>query len=145
MAHVVFYEKPGCTGNARQRAWLIAAGHHLEVHDLLNTSWTAATLRPFFGALPVVEWFNQRAPAIRDGIVDPTTLDEDAALAALIAAPILIRRPLMAVGDQACCGFDPAHIAAWIGLAATHAAQSRSTAERCAASADAPPCPPAEA
>lgn len=142
MAHLVFYEKPGCTGNARQRAWLVAAGHQLEVRDLLNTPWTAATLRPFFGDLPVVEWFNQRAPAIRDGSIDPAALDQDAALAALIAAPILIRRPLIAVGDQACCGFDPAQIAAWIGLAAGHAAQSRRAAERCATSDGAPPCPP---
>lgn len=145
MAHVIFYEKPGCTGNARQRAWLVAAGHQLEVRDLLRTSWDVATLRPFFGELPVVEWFNPRAPAIRDGRIDPAALDEAAALAAMIAAPILIRRPLIAVGDACCCGFDPAHIAAWIGLAAGHAAQSRSAAERCATSDGAPPCPPPKA
>lgn len=29
MAHLVFYEKPGCAGNARQKALLRAAGHTL--------------------------------------------------------------------------------------------------------------------
>ncbi len=34
MAHIIFYEKPRCLGNARQRALLEAAGHDLDVRDL---------------------------------------------------------------------------------------------------------------
>lgn len=30
MTHLVFFEKPGCGGHARQRALLAAAGHTLE-------------------------------------------------------------------------------------------------------------------
>jgi nitrogenase-associated protein len=116
MAQVVFYEKPGCAGNAQQRAMLSAAGHQLEVRDLLSTPWTAATLRPFFGELPVAEWFNPRAPAVRDRQLVPAQLDEASALAAMIATPILIRRPLLQSGSERRCGFDPQTIDRWLGL-----------------------------
>ena len=129
MGQVVFYEKPGCTGNSQQRAMLVAAGHELDVRDLLRTPWTAETLHPFFGGLPVVQWFNPRAPAVRDREVDPSQLDEAAALAAMIAAPILIRRPLLQVGDERRCGFDPKTIDRWIGLLAADA--RRIDAEAC--------------
>ena len=38
MADVIFWEKPGCAGNARQKALLAAAGHRLKVRDLLATA-----------------------------------------------------------------------------------------------------------
>lgn len=41
MTRIVFYEKPGCGGNARQKAVLAAAGHELEVRDLPRRQWTA--------------------------------------------------------------------------------------------------------
>lgn len=117
MAEVVFYEKPGCAGNARQRRLLEEAGHRLEVRDLLTAPWTHATLRPFFGDRPVAEWFNRSAPAVKSGQVDPDSLDEAAALDRMLAAPLLIRRPLMQVGEERRCGFDAAAVDAWIGLA----------------------------
>jgi len=35
MARIIFWEKPGCQGNARQKEILLASGHELEVRDLL--------------------------------------------------------------------------------------------------------------
>jgi nitrogenase-associated protein len=58
MAQVTFYEKPGCINNTKQKALLLAAGHQLDVHNLLTTPWTPETLRPFLAARPVKEWFN---------------------------------------------------------------------------------------
>jgi nitrogenase-associated protein len=143
MVDLVFYEKPGCTGNARQKALLIAAGHRLEVRNLLSTPWTAESLRAFFGRSPVAEWFNPRAPAVRDGLIDPTGLNETEALAAMLATPLLIRRPLLQVGDDCRAGFDPAAIAAWIGLTPQAAALARDEAEACPqAASQSPPCPP---
>lgn len=145
MAHVIFYEKPGCTGNARQQALLRAAGHSLEARNLLAANWTSERLRAFFGQLPIAEWFNPRAPDIRDGHLDPNTFNETAALQAMIASPILIRRPLLQVGDDCRAGFDPAAIDAWIGLSAAGAATSRADAERCEKEQrgqQAPHCPP---
>lgn len=116
MARIEFYEKPGCAGNARQKALLIASGHEVETHDLLATPWTTASLRPFFGARPVSEWFNRAAPLVKFGAVQPEMMTSEAALAAMIAHPILIRRPLMKVGERREVGFDQDAVAAWLGL-----------------------------
>lgn len=117
MATVIFYEKPGCAGNARQKRLLIDAGHEVEPRNLLTEPWTAQSLRPFFGDRPVADWFNKAAPAVKSGEIDPGSFDEASALEALIAAPLLIRRPLMQVGDRRETGFEPALVDAWIGLA----------------------------
>ncbi|MCG6207440.1 hypothetical protein LPW26_22560 [Rhodopseudomonas sp. HC1] len=116
MAQVIFYEKPGCIGNARQKALLIASGHQLEVRNLLAEPWTPATLRPFFGDKPIPDWFNASAPKIKAGAIDLAALDESAALALMIAEPILIRRPLIQSGDRREAGFDQSTIDAWLGL-----------------------------
>jgi nitrogenase-associated protein len=87
MAKVIFYEKPGCGGNARQKALLVASGHELDVRNLLTAGWTPETLRPFFGTLPVSAWFNTAAPAVKSGEINPGTLSEADALAMMIAEP----------------------------------------------------------
>ena len=113
---VIFYEKPGCGNNARQKLRLAAAGHTVIGRNLLTEKWTEARLRPFFGSLPVAEWFNRAAPRIKSGEVQPHEYDEAGALALMLAEPLLIRRPLMEIFDSCICGFDPAAIDAWIGL-----------------------------
>jgi nitrogenase-associated protein len=116
MAEVTFYEKPGCSGNARQKQLLTAAGHTVLARDLRSEAWTRVKLLSFFSGMPVSAWFNQNAPAVKSGEIIPEALDELAALALLIDKPLLIRRPLLQVGDQRRVGFDAAAVAAWIGL-----------------------------
>lgn len=142
MATVVFYEKPGCAGNARQKKLLAEAGHAVEPRDLLSEPWTAASLRPFFGDRPVAEWFNRSAPAVKSGEVDPDALDEAAALALMVGSPLLIRRPLMRVGDRRDCGFEAERVDAWIGLVPVDGGGGapEGRLEGCARS-DMPPCP----
>jgi len=106
MKKVIFYEKPGCKGNARQKALLEEAGFELEVRSLPDTAWTAEELRLFFGARPVSEWFNRTAPAVKSGEIDPDAMDEAAALAAMVANPLLVRRPLLVYNGKKVCGFD---------------------------------------
>ncbi len=100
------------------RGALKAAGHTVIARNLLETAWTADTLRPFFGNLPVAEWFNRTAPRIRDGGLFPGRLTEEEALAAMIADPLLIRRPLIACGGTRRVGFDYTSLDKWIGLPA---------------------------
>jgi hypothetical protein len=69
MAHVIFYEKPGCGGNARQKALLVAAGHTLDVRSLLAWPWTPDALLAFLRPLPVAQWFNQSTARNRSGAV----------------------------------------------------------------------------
>jgi nitrogenase-associated protein len=117
MAEVVFYGLASCTANTKQKQQLKSAGHALVDKDLAGGGWTRETLRPFFEDRPVAEWFNKRAAAIKQGAVDPETLDEAAALDAMIADVDLIRRPLIEVGEMKAAGFDPARLNALIGLA----------------------------
>ncbi|MFC5301608.1 ArsC/Spx/MgsR family protein [Azospira restricta] len=138
MARVVFYGKPGCRGNARQRALLVAAGHAVEFRDLLATPWSAERLLAFLGPLPVAEWFNRSAPALKSGEVVPENLGFEAALRLLLADPLLIRRPLLEAGGERRVGFDPAALDAWIGL--NGAAVPADLGEGCAAGDDGDRC-----
>lgn len=133
MAHIVFYEKPGCGGNARQQQMLLAAGHRLDVRNLLATPWTAESLRPFLQGLPVADWFNRAAPRVKSGEVQPDALDADAAMVLLLAEPLLIRRPLMQVDETRCVGFDPAVVDRLWGLQPEAAQVDPTRAEGCAA------------
>ena len=117
MATVDFYEKPGCIGNARQKALLRIAGHTVRGHNLLSESWTPAKLRPFFGEQPVSQWFNPTAPAITAGEINPDQVNEQEALMLMVKQPILIRRPLLQVDNRRVAGFDLTEVDTWIGLA----------------------------
>ena len=119
MATVTFYEKPGCSNNTRQKKLLTAAGHQVVAKDLLSETWQAERLRAFFGDLAVRDWFNYSAPAIKHGEIEPDTLTEQEALALMLENPLLIRRPLMQVGDSLMAGFDQEVVDHWIGLQKT--------------------------
>jgi nitrogenase-associated protein len=116
MVTVLFYEKPGCINNTRQKRLLQDAGHRVIARSLLLEPWTPDRLRPFFDNLPLASWFNTTAPAIKTGLVVPHLLDSETALALMVLDPLLIRRPLMQVGDQCWVGFDTNIIDQWIGL-----------------------------
>jgi nitrogenase-associated protein len=116
MATVTFYEKPGCSNNTRQKKLLAAAGHQVVAKDILTETWQAERLRAFFGELTVRDWFNYSAPAIKHGEIEPDKLTEQEALALMLENPLLIRRPLMQVGDTLMAGFDQQAVDNWIGL-----------------------------
>lgn len=116
MTQVIFYEKPGCANNTRQKAMLQAAGHELDVRSLLTEAWTAERLKGFFGALPVALWFNRAAPRVKSGEIVPENLDAETALDLMLNEPLLIRRPLIEAAGRKVTGFDPAQIEDWIGL-----------------------------
>ncbi|MEH1825118.1 MAG: ArsC/Spx/MgsR family protein [Nostoc sp.] len=118
MARVSFYSKPGCKGGTKQKVLLTAAGHEVIPYNLLKEPWTVERLRSFFGDRPVAEWFNLSAPKVKSGEVVPEKVDEQTALALMLKEPLLIRRPLLEVGEQREVGFDVQKIDAWIGLQA---------------------------
>ena len=128
MAIVLFYEKPGCINNTKQKNLLTAAGHEVKARNLLTHPWHKEELRRFFGDRPVKDWFNVTAPAIKASEVKPENLSEDEALALMVEDPLLIRRPLMQVEDQFNVGFDVETIEAWIGLSTVNSAEDQSYA-----------------
>jgi nitrogenase-associated protein len=139
MSDIIFFQKPGCGTNARQRLALENAGHSVEVRDLLREGWTEERLRGFFGDLPIAAWFNPAAPKLKSGEIDPNGLDPTTALAMLVAEPLLIRRPLIDTGASRCAGFDNAVVAALL------AGQQQKVGEACSRPDDTPcPTPPSQ-
>jgi nitrogenase-associated protein len=139
MSTVVFYEKPGCGNNTKQKVWLAASGHTVLAKNLLTEKWSEERLRPFFADLPVAKWFNPSAPKIKKGELDPSKLDAQTALDMMILEPLLIRRPLMDVDGVLRVGFDAKAIDEWIGLN-----DSQPKAEPCPICNRSEPCPTAE-
>jgi nitrogenase-associated protein len=113
---VVFYEKPGCRNNTKQKLWLAASGHTVLAKSILTEKWSVERLRLFFGDLPVTQWFNPSAPRIKSGEIDPSILNAQSALDMMLSEPLLIRRPLMDVNGVLCVGFDAKAVDTWIGL-----------------------------
>ena len=116
MSTVIFFEKTGCGGNARQKKLLESKGFKLEVKSLLEYPWTPEELRPFFGDLPVNKWFNEKAPMVKGGVIDPMTFNEKVALETMVKQPLLIRRPLMDYLGKKSCGFDDSVLETMFGI-----------------------------
>lgn len=136
MATVIFYEKPGCGTNARQKRLLEAAGHAVVARNLLDEPWTAERLQDFFAGTPVVSWFNPAAPRVKSGEVDPQAIDAAGAIALMLREPLLIRRPLIEADEQRCAGFDREPIISLLGDS-----QSNGNVEGCSRPLPASPCP----
>lgn len=140
MATVVFYEKPGCGNNTRQKAMLAAAGHEVVARNLLTEPWTAERLLEFFGQRPVAEWFNRAAPRVKSGEIVPENLDAGTALELMLQDRLLIRRPLLESAGRMEVGFQPGTIGPWLGVTLPDAGQQPS-AEACLHPQRHTPCP----
>ena len=116
MAQIIFYGKPNCINNNKQKVLLKAAGHDVVDKDILSQDWQSEQLQSFFGSAPVPEWFNTTAPAVKSGTVIIDRISSEDALEAMVNDPLLIRRPLMEIGGQKLCGFRYEELDAMIGL-----------------------------
>lgn len=110
MKIVIFYEKPGCATNAKQKKSLRDADCMVIERNLLEHGMNIEELHTFFKKLPVDQWFNPNAPKIKNGEINPSLMNEMTALNLLIMEPTLIRRPLMVIGNKKLCGFDQAGV-----------------------------------
>jgi len=116
MSKVIFYEKPGCMGNHKQKIRLRQNGYHLTVKDLLTTPWTPALLREFFHHCDISQCFNQSAPMIKSGELDIASLSEQEALQLMCREPILIRRPLLSYNNVKQAGFTAGPVLKALGI-----------------------------
>lgn len=103
---VVFYEKTGCLGNKKQKELLKANGVDFEVKSMLDTKWEKSTLESFFDGLEINQIVNEAAPKVKSGEINFKTISKEQLLEKMIAEPILIKRPLIIVGDKKICGFN---------------------------------------
>lgn len=137
MAHIVFWGKPGCKTNAAQSSRLAAAGHSLEVRNILTERWTEQRLLDFLLDLPVAQWFNPNAPKVKSGEIEPDQYDVASALRLLIGEPLLIRRPLLEIAQVRLAGFNLELLRRYIMLPDEN---SPFPPEHCTRSKE--PCPP---
>ncbi len=116
MSMLIFYEKPGCATNSRQKLLLKNGGVEFQARSLLTEPWTTDRLEMFFSGLPVDQWFNRAAPRVKSGEVRPERVSAAQALALMVAEPLLIRRPLLEQGNWRAVGFDWEFLAAKLGI-----------------------------
>ncbi|MFZ4524376.1 MAG: ArsC/Spx/MgsR family protein [Chlorobium sp.] len=124
MAMILFYEKPGCKNNTRQKAMLELSGHDVEAVNLLEYSWSKEELEEYLGEKPVVECFNPAAPAIKSGELNPLRLTKEDAITIMIREPLLIKRPLMKIGNHYLQGFDTTELRNLISFDAVDGAEN---------------------
>jgi len=116
MKLILFYEKPGCSTNAKQKKSLQASGCMVIARNLLDHHMDADEILTYLDKKPCKEWFNTNAPAIKNGELNPKELSEQKALSLLLHDPILIRRPLISVDGHRMCGFDQEEIENILGI-----------------------------
>lgn len=112
---VHFFEKKGCTTNAKQKKLLSSWGVVLKEEDLLRYPFSKKTLKMFLEKAPINAWFNPNAPDIKSKKIDTSKLDDEEAIALLLKNPILIKRPLMIFKGRYILGFDEQAIAKLLG------------------------------
>jgi len=103
---VIFYEKTGCSGNERQKKLLQTNGIGFETKSILDTKWNEETLNSFFKNLDIEEIVNKFAPAIKNKEIDLSTISKEKLIKLMCINPILIKRPLLEIGENKICGFD---------------------------------------
>lgn len=104
--NIIFYEKPGCAGNAKQKKILKLNGIAFETQSILSTPWSEDELKIFFDGLEKDEIINKSAPKIKSGELQLDDYSKDELVKLMIKEPILIKRPLLVFGDKKICGFD---------------------------------------
>ena len=130
---VIFYEKPGCATNAKQKKSLRDAGCIVIERNLLDHGMNVEELYTFFKGMPVASWFNPNAPKMKSGEIDVNAFDERSALKLMMMEPILIKRPLMVLNGVKLCGFDQKVVEQHIGrlLQSTVSSACSSSHEPC--------------
>ncbi len=113
---VIFYEKPGCAGNGRQKELLKKHGVSFEVRSMISNKWDKPTLEAFFEGLSKEEIYNPFATKIKEGKFDPNAYTKEELIEQMLKEPLLIKRPLIEVDDVKLCGFDIAKLNALLEI-----------------------------
>lgn len=132
MKLILFYEKPGCSTNAKQKKSLEDTGYMVISRNLLHMKMTKEELFSYLKDKSPEEWFNLNAPKIKSGQIDPKDFSSQEALELLLREPILIRRPLMSLNGHRMCGFDHETIENALGFSLKNKlGESCSTSNKC--------------
>ena len=101
------YGIPNCDTVKKARAWLSDAGIPHEFHDYKKAGIDEARLRRWSAEAGWEKLLNRAGTTFRKlPDADKTGLDEDKAIALMLAQPSMIRRPVVEGGDTLLVGFD---------------------------------------
>ncbi|OEC35217.1 arsenate reductase [Pseudomonas cuatrocienegasensis] len=109
MTDLTLYHNPRCSKSRSALDLLEARGLTPQVVRYLETPPSAATLRDLLAKLGIAPRALLRSgeEEYRSlGLADPT-LDDDALIAAMVAHPRLIERPILVAGERAVIGRPP--------------------------------------
>ncbi len=103
---IIFYEKPNCAGNTKQKKLLTLNGISFEARSILDTPWDKISLNSFVEGLDTKDIVNNFAPKIKNNEINIATISKEKIIELMIEEPILIKRPLLEIGETKICGFD---------------------------------------
>lgn len=106
---MILYGIPNCDTVRKARAWLDRRGVAHDFHDYKKAGIDQARLRGWAVELGWERLLNRAGTTFRKlPEADKEGLDEDKAIALMLAQPSMIRRPLLDLGDRRIVGFEAA-------------------------------------
>ena len=104
---VTIYHNPRCNTSRRTLALLREKGVEPNIIEYLKTPPSAAELKRLLAQLKMPASRLLRKKETAAAGINPTALSEDALIAAMVANPIVIERPIVVSGDRAALGRPP--------------------------------------
>jgi arsenate reductase len=109
---VTIYHNPRCSKSRQTLTLLQDKGVEPTVVPYLETPPDAATLKDLLKMLGLAprELMRRKEAAYKENGLDDPSLDDDALIAAMVANPILIERPIVVSGGKAALGRPPEQV-----------------------------------
>jgi len=107
MAEIVIYHNPRCSKSREALRLLTEKGANPRVVDYLATPPSAAELARILALLGKRPRDILRAKEAAEAGIDAAALDDGALIAAMVAHPIVIERPIVVAGAKAALGRPP--------------------------------------
>ena len=106
---IAMYGIRNCDTVKKARAWLDARGIAYDFHDYKTAGIDEARLTAWAAELGWERLLNRAGTTFRKlPEADKDGLDEDKAIALMLAQPSMIKRPLLELGDRRLLGFSEA-------------------------------------
>jgi arsenate reductase (glutaredoxin) len=104
---MILYGIRNCDTVKKARAWLDGRGTAYAFHDYKLAGIDAARLRGWAAELGWEKLLNRAGTTFRKlPEADKEGIDEDKAIALMLAQPSMIKRPVLDLGDRRLVGFD---------------------------------------
>lgn len=109
---VTIYHNPRCSKSRATLKLLEQHGHEPVIIEYLQTPPDAATLKQLLRMLGLEprQLLRTRESDYREAGLDDSSLSDDAVIAAMVAHPILIERPIVVAGKRAAIGRPPENV-----------------------------------